>query len=142
MVEVRVDREIYDKAYEYLQPRAHILRPLEHEDRVIAFTKDDEVVGALLFSDYDGNNIMVHLALDDPKIASRRNIKLMFDYAFNQCKCNRMTGICVDGYERNERLLAGVGFKKEGIIRNIMNVDGIWVNGAIYGILKGECKWV
>tara|TARA_B100000900_G_scaffold415073_1_gene443676 strand:- start:2610 stop:2948 length:339 start_codon:yes stop_codon:yes gene_type:complete len=104
----------------------------------------NEPLGVLLFSDYDGHNIHVHLALDDPRVCQRRYIKLMFDYAFNQCKCNRMTAICVHGYERNERLLAGVGFVKEGVIRQVLYDDKTdkWLDGSLYGMLKGECRWV
>jgi len=144
MIEVRVDAEIRERAYDYIAPRAHILRDVEESDRFIVFveTETDEILGCLLFSDYDGHNIFVHLAIDDPRVCQRRNIKLMFDYAFNQCKCSRMTAMCVNGYERNERLLAGVGFVKEGVVRKTMKVNGKWIDAALYGILKEECRWV
>ena len=144
MIEVRVDAEIRERAYDYIAPRAHILRDMEESDRFVVFVESetDEILGCLLFSDYDGHNIFVHLALDDPRVCQRRNIKLMFDYAFNQCKCSRMTAMCVNGYERNERLLAGVGFVKEGVVRKTMKVNGKWIDAALYGILKEECRWV
>ena len=141
-IEVVTERAIYEEAYEFIAPRAHIMRGLEHEDRIIAFVEEGKILGALMFSDYDGNNIMIHLALDHPKVCSRKHIKLMYDYCFNQCNCNRITAICKNGYERNEKLLTGIGFTKEGVIRNIMLVEDNWVDGALYGILKGECKWV
>jgi RimJ/RimL family protein N-acetyltransferase len=141
-VEVVTDINIYGRAFDYIAPRAHLLRDLEHEDRIIAFVENDEILGALLFSDYDGNNIMIHLALDHPKVCSRKHIKLMYDYCFNQCGCSRISAICKNGYERNEKLLRGIGFKKEGVIRHILHVDNEWIDGALYGILKGECKWV
>jgi RimJ/RimL family protein N-acetyltransferase len=53
-----------------------------------------------------------------------------------------MTAMCVNGYERNERLLAGVGFVKEGVVRKTMKVNGKWIDAALYGILKEECRWV
>lgn len=144
MVMVRADTDIKQRAYDWLAPKAHILREMEESDRHIAFVKEntDEILGCLLFSDYDGHNIFVHLALDDPKVCNKENIRLMFDYAFNQCKCSRMTAMCVNGYKRNERLLAGVGFVKEGIVRKSMKVDGKWIDAALYGILKEECTWV
>ena len=144
MIMVRVDNNIRERAYNWIAPKAHILRNMQNDDRHIAFVDSDtdEIKGCLLFSDYDGNNIFVHLALDDPKVCKKGNITLMFDYAFNQCKCNRMTATCVNGYNRVERLLAGVGFKKEGVVRESVNVKGKWVDAAVYGILKGECRWV
>ena len=142
LIEARVDDEIRNEAFKWIAPRAYIMRDLEENDRHIAFVENNEILGCLLFSDYDGHNIFVHLALDSPRVCQRKNIKMMFDYAFNQAKVHRMTAMCVNGYERNEKLLAGTGFKKEGVIREAMNVNGKWVDAALYGILKGECKWV
>ena len=55
-----------------------------------------------------------------------------------------MTAICKSGYERNERLLSGVGFVKEGTVREALYDEdkGVWMDGALYGMLKGECRWV
>ena len=144
MIVSRVDNEIRQRAFEWIAPRAHIMREMFEDDRHIAFVDDetDEIQGCLLFSDFDGHNIFVHLALDTPRVCQRKNIRLMFDYAFNQCNCHRMTAMCVNGYERNERLLSGTGFTKEGVIRDTMKVNGQWVDAALYGILKGECRWV
>jgi len=142
LIEVRVDKEIRADAFTWLQPRAHLWRDIKEDDRHIAFTEDGQIKACLLFSDFDGHNIFVHLAIDDPRACQKRYIKLMFDYAFNQCNSNRMTAMCVNGYTRNERLLKGVGFIKEGVIRESMKANNIYVDAAIYGILKGECKWV
>jgi RimJ/RimL family protein N-acetyltransferase len=131
LIEVRVDKEIRADAFTWLQPRAHLWRDIKEDDRHIAFTEDGQIKACLLFSDFD-----------DPRACQKRYIKLMFDYAFNQCNSNRMTAMCVNGYTRNERLLKGVGFIKEGVIRESMKVNNNYVDAAIYGILKGECKWV
>ena len=66
----------------------------------------------------------------------------MFNYCFNQIKCGRITAMCINGYERNEKLLKGTGFVKEGIVRKAMKVNGKFIDGALYGMLKEECKWV
>jgi len=105
LIEVRVDKEIRADAFTWLQPRAHLWRDIKEDDRHIAFTEDGQIKACLLFSDFDGHNIFVHLAIDDPRACQKRYIKLMFDYAFNQCNSNRMTAMCVNGYTRNERLL-------------------------------------
>ena len=142
MIEVRTDDNTKQEAYDWIKSRAHINRELEENDRHIAFLVENSIKACLLFSDFDGYNIFVHLAIDDARLCQRRYIRLMFDYAFNQCKCGRITAMCVDGYRRNERLLQGVGFVKEGVIRQAMLVNNKYVNAALYGMLKGECKWV
>ena len=144
MIVARVDDEIKKLAFDWIAPRAHIARPMERDDVHIAFVNEEtnDIQACMLFSDYDGHNIFVHLAIDNPRACTRNHIKLMFDYAFEQCNCQRMSAMCVNGYERNERLLAGVGFLKEGVVRQAMKVKGQYVDAALYGILKGECRWV
>jgi len=127
---------------EYVKSRAYIYQQLNEDYSVIGFVENDKIVGGLLFSDYDGHNIWVHLALDSPRVCQRRFIKMLFNYCFVQLKCGRITAICRDGYKRNERLLKGTGFTKEGTVRKVMKIDGQFINGALYGMLREECKWV
>jgi len=128
--------------FEYIKPKAHINEDLKDQYSYIGFIENNNILGGLLFSDYDGHNIFVHLALETPRVCQRRFIKMMFSYCFIQLKCSRMTAMCVNGYTRNERLLKGVGFTKEGVIRKVMKVKDKFVDSAIYGMLKEECRWV
>jgi|TARA_R110000772_G_scaffold41846_3_gene97721 RimJ/RimL family protein N-acetyltransferase len=129
------------EAYSWLRPRAY-LGPYHDDFSYITFKEEEKILAVLLFSDYDGHNIFVHLAIEDPRVCQRRYIKLMFEYCFLQAKCERMTATCVNGYERNEKLLAKTGFVKEGVIRSMMKTANGHVDAALYGMLKGECRWV
>jgi RimJ/RimL family protein N-acetyltransferase len=138
-----VTDEIWRKRiFEYVKPKAHITTNLDNKFSFIGFVENDNIFGGLIFSDYDGYNIFVHLALETPRVCQRRFIKMMFSYCFIQLKCSRMTAMCVNGYTRNEKLLKGVGFTKEGVIRKVMKVKDKFVDSAIYGMLKEECRWV
>ena len=66
----------------------------------------------------------------------------MFEYAFNQAKVERMTAMCLNGYERNEKLLSRTGFVKEGVVRKFFKTASGVKDAALYGILKEECRWV
>jgi len=129
------------EAFEWLAPRAY-LGGFDEDFSYIAFCEDGKILGVLLFSDYDGHNIFVHLAIDDPRCCQRRYIKLMFDYCFNQAKVNRMTALCVNGYTRNEKLLGKTGFTKEGVVRKFFKKGNEYKDAALYGMLKEECTWV
>ena len=130
------------KLFKWLQPRSNIWRELDDTDRIVGFIENNNIIGALMFSDYDGNNIFVHLSLDDPRVCQRRYIKYMFNYCFITAKCNRMTALCENNYERNEKLLQGVGFSKKGIMPKGFGKIVNFVDGAVYGMLKDECKWI
>tara|TARA_R110002060_G_scaffold60133_4_gene69870 strand:- start:601 stop:927 length:327 start_codon:yes stop_codon:yes gene_type:complete len=104
--------------------------------------EDEEILGVILFSDYDGNNIFIHVALDSPRACQRKIIKLMFDYTFNQAGCGRVTATCDNSNDRIKKLVEGVGFEKEGLMRNAMQIDETYVDTVIYGMLKENCRWV
>jgi len=108
----------------------------------LAFEENNKIIGAVIFNDYDGNNLFVHMALDNPKVYQRRFIKLTFDYIFNQKNCGRVTGQCFEENKKIQKLLTSVGFKKEGIVRNVIPTKTGYKNAAIYGMLKEECTWV
>ena len=138
-------RPIYDQAwsktfYEWLQPRANI----EVDDyTTIGFLDDwDNIVGVILFCGYDGNNIYVHIASDNPKHVQRRFIKLMFDYIFNQAKCQRVTATCTAQNKRSMKLIEGVCFKKEGYLKNFLKKHDKLYDIALYGMQKEDCRWV
>ena len=142
MIKAVTDEIWRKRIFEYVKPKAHITTNLDNKFSFIGFVENDNIFGGLIFSDYDGYNIFVHLALETPRVCQRRFIKMMFSYCFIQLKCSRMTAMCVNGYTRNEKLLKGVGFTKEGVIRKVMKVKDKFVDSAIYGMLKEECKWV
>ena len=142
MIETVTDNKWKKRVGDYIKKNAHISADLGDMYSYIGFIENDNILGGFLFSDYDGNNIWVHLALESPRVCSKNRISYVFQYGFKQIGCNRMTALCRNGYERNERLLSGVGFVKEGIVRKCFKINGEYVDGAIYGMLREECKWI
>jgi len=109
-----------------------------------AFEINKKTVAVIIFADFDGNNMFIHLAIDDKKAVQRRFIKLMFNYVFVQSKANRVTGQCDNDNDKIKKLMEGVGFKKEGVVRQVMETDtsAVYKDAAIYGMLKEECRWI
>jgi RimJ/RimL family protein N-acetyltransferase len=142
VIEAVTDKKWKKSVGNYVKSRANIYQELNDNYSFIGFVEDNKILGGLLFSDYDKYNIWVHLALESPRVCQRRFIKMLFTYCFITAKCGRITAMCKNGYKRNERLLKGVGFIKEGIIRKVMKINNEFVDGAIYGMLKEDCKWV
>jgi hypothetical protein len=142
VIEVVTNDKWKKRVGDYIKKNAYISADLGDMFSYIGFVEDDKILGGFLFSDYDGNNIWVHLALESPLVCTKNRIKYVFEYGFKQIGCNRMTALCRNGYERNERLLSGTGFVKEGVVRKCFKINGEYFDGAIYGMLKEECKWI
>ena len=141
MIEVVIDNKWKDKCYDWIKGRANIHADTE-DYTFMGFVEDEEILGVIVFSDYDGNNIFIHLALDNPRVCQRRFIKLMFDYCFNQAGCNRVTATCDNNYDRIKKLIAGVGFETDGVLKSMMKIKDDYVDAAVYGMLKENCRWV
>ena len=60
MIRAVVGSRWKEKVGEYVKKKAHIHADLGNKYEIIGFVENDEIVGGLLFSDYDGHNIWVH----------------------------------------------------------------------------------
>ena len=140
MIKPVFDESKKQEFYDWISPRADI----ETDDyEIIGFVDEkNNTVGAILFCNYDGNNIYVHIAADTPRAVQRRYTKLMFDYIFNQVNCQRVTTVCLPSKTRSKKLIEGVGFKQEGLLKNYLKKENQLHDVIIYGMQREECIWV
>ena len=136
-----------ERVAHWVAPRAHATKGYgiagEDYQAIGVENPDSELVGGMVFANYDGHSVTIHLAIDDPKYVRLGFYKYTFNYAFVHLGCERVNAICVDGYKRNERLLRGMFFKKEGVARRGWRLpDGTIVDAAIYGCLREDCKLI
>ena len=66
----------------------------------------------------------------------------MFNYVFNQTNCNRATVTCSNDNNKVKKLIQGLGFEKEGLMRNAIVIEDTQVDAAVYGMLREDCKWL
>jgi RimJ/RimL family protein N-acetyltransferase len=142
MINVVTDKNKKFLILDWVAQRANFNSEEVSDFDYIAFEENNKIIGAVIFNDYDGNNLFVHMALDNPKVYQRKFIRLTFDYIFNKKNCGRVTGQCFEENKKIHKLLTSVGFKKEGVVRNIIPTDNGYKDAAIFGMLKEECKWV
>ena len=100
--------------------------------------KDGELVGAVIFSDYTGNDIVVSTVSTDPACWNRRCIRLLHEYVFHTCKCVRVTAMARASNRKSIKLLLGLGFKEEGRLRSYFHPE----DAVVFGQLRSECKWI
>lgn len=67
-------------------------------------------------------------------------VNILVDFLFLSKQLVRIQAITVDKNIGSQKVLEKAGFTKEGIVRKIMFNRGIWVNGALYSILREE--WI
>jgi RimJ/RimL family protein N-acetyltransferase len=102
---------------------------------------DGDLVGGMIFTDFDGNNVTLHLAITNPAYVHRSFYQYCHQYALIWMGCERITAVVIDGHKRMERLMAAMYFKKEGVVRRGWKLpDGTVVDQGIWGCLREDCK--
>jgi len=141
MFEVTNSIERRQEFFDWLQPRAELEIGLD-DSTYLGFTENNKILACVLFSGYDGHNLFIHMAIEHPRICQRKYIKMMFDYIFNKVNCYRATATVDENNIRMKKLVEGVGFKREGSIRSMIKRNNKFLDVAIYGMIKHECKWI
>lgn len=97
-----------------------------------------ELVGGVLYEDYNGANVMAHIAGEGQGWLDREFLWMMFDYPFNQLKVNRITGIVPSSNEAARRFDEHLGFVQEAILKDA-HPEGDLI---VYRMRRDECRWL
>lgn len=106
--------------------------------QAFGFELDKEIVGAVIFSEYTGNDIHASVASTNPCWWHRRYLRMLYEYAFEQCGCARISALVNENNAKSLKLVRGLGFQEEGRLRRYFNPQ----DGIVFGQLRSECKWL
>lgn len=108
-------------------------------DPNIGMLKDGKLIAGVVFNNYCGSSICMHVASTEKGWLNREFLRACFRYPFHQLKVNRITALVrtdnLDALRFDEHL----GFKREGLIRR-GDDDGCDLH--LLGMLPDECKWL
>lgn len=106
----------------------------------IGVARGDELIGGCLYTNFTrcpgGGDIQIWAAGRD--WVSRKTIRAMLGYPFDQLGCHRITALAARGNRKSRALMEGLGFKLEGVARKGM---GPRTDAMIYGLLREDNKW-
>ena len=108
-------------------------------DPNIGMLKDGKLIAGVVFNNYCGSSICMHVASTEKGWLNREFLRACFRYPFHQLKVNRITALVrtdnLDALRFDEHL----GFKREGLIRR---GDDNGCDLHLLGMLPDECKWL
>lgn len=97
------------------------------------------LICGLVFFNWRPWDVELGIAADSPRWCTRGVLKTIFQYCFNSLGVERVTGMQAASNVRAHKLVEGVGFKLEGVLRmGWYGKEDAW----IYGMLKSECPWL
>ena len=87
----------------------------------------------------ESNSVCISLAISDKKHFTRKFIKQIFRFIFTELKIDRITAMIESSNDRSLSAIKRLGFEHEGIMRKASyNKQDLHV----FGMLKGECRWI
>jgi RimJ/RimL family protein N-acetyltransferase len=93
---------------------------------------DGEVTGAVLFSDYTGESIVVSVVGLKPRWCSRKFLQVAFDYPFNQLNVKRIFA------KINETNLLSLSFTSKNGFKAVGYIPGVFRDNVAMVICKLE----
>lgn len=106
----------------------------------IGLEEDGELIAGVVFNQYTGPGILMHVAaVPTKRWMTRDYLYRCFAYPFIQLNCNRITGLVREDNLTAQRFDEHLGFVREGLMRKACD-DGS--NMIVYGMLREECRWL
>lgn len=105
----------------------------------IGVERNGELVCAVVFSDFRGCSCCMSVAGLGKRWLSKRLLREAFSFPFVSLGLNRVGGLARADNLPAQNFNEHIGFKKEGVIRR---GDDDGCDLIMYGMLKGECRWL
>lgn len=105
----------------------------------IGWARDGELVAGVAYADYNGVNIVAHIASDGSKRwMTREYLRVIFDYPFNQAHVERITCMIGEGNKDSIRLCEHFGFTLEATLKGAHPTGDL----LIYRMWKADCRFL
>lgn len=105
----------------------------------IGWKKGGELVAGVAYCEWNGPNVVCHIASDGSKRwATREFLRVIFDYPFRQLKVGRIT-VCVGkGNRPSRRFVEHLGFTHEATL------EGAHPSGdlLVYRLRRQDCRYL
>lgn len=96
------------------------------------------LVAGVAYADWNGPNIVCHIASEGKHWLTREFLWTIFDYPFNQIHCERIT-VCVgQGNTRSNNFVSHLGFDLEATLKSAHPTGDLHV----WRMFKKDCRWI
>ena len=107
-------------------------------DYVISRSSEGRLLGGVIFQQYTGSAVAMHVAGMAPNWMSRALIWWTFNYAFRMLKVEKLIGAVSTGRPRSLSLAIRMGFVEEARLQDVVP-DGALV---ILSMVPAACPWL
>lgn len=68
----------------------------------------------------------------------REALELVVDHCFRTLRLHRLEAACIPENGRSVRVLEKAGFRREGLLRSYLKINGIWQDHHLYALIADE----
>ena len=105
----------------------------------IGVERDNQLIAGVVYNDYNGPNICMHVAaVPGTPWLTRSTLYAFFAYPFLQMNCTRVTALVGQGNLKSRKLVFGVGFRIEAHLEGAHSTGDL----IVYRMWKAECRWI
>lgn len=127
-----------EPVYEFVTKFFPIVRSAGQQG--IGLQKDGRLIAGVLFDDYNGSNVWMHVAAEPGRQwLNREFLFACFTYPFKQLNCKRVSGWVEASNTDARRFDEHLGFQQEAVLSSAARDGG---DVIIYRMFKEECKYV
>jgi RimJ/RimL family protein N-acetyltransferase len=105
----------------------------------IGQAKNGVLVAGVAYADWNGPNIVAHIASDGSRRwATREYLHVIFDYPFRQLSCRRITALVGQGNSASRNFVTRLGFTLETTLASAHPTGDL----LVYAMFKESCRWI
>lgn len=96
------------------------------------------IIGGVLYEDYNGSNIFMHVAGEGSRWLTREFLWMAFDYPFTQLNCHRVSGVVPESNLSARRFDEALGFEAEATLKEAYRGEDL----IVYRMFRHQCRWL
>jgi RimJ/RimL family protein N-acetyltransferase len=128
----------YPRVYDFVKD----FYPINHSPSAsgIGLEKDGQLIAGVLYDDYNGSNVWMHVAAEPgARWMTREYLHQCFAYPFVQLGCKRITGWVEASNEQARRFDEHLGFEQEAVLKHAAKDGG---DVIIYVMFRENCRFI
>jgi RimJ/RimL family protein N-acetyltransferase len=98
----------------------------------VAVVRSGRIAAVILYHEWRGQNIEMSIVAETPRWATKQTVAFLLGYPFISYGVRRITALVERGNLRSRKLVEGLGFEPEGVMRHGSVNDDL----CIYGMTR------
>ena len=135
----QIDLDLTDEVFKFVTKGLGLDKLWTQKYVAIGVWLEKKLIAGIVFNEIrPRRDVWLTIYTTDKRWCNKRVLRAIFNIAFNFLECCRASVRIDNTNTKSQRLVEGLGFKKEGVLRQFEDNGH---DSFIYSMLKTECQW-